>query len=120
MKRRKAGKEKRKELYELLKTERKKQRKEYTSFLERISEDASLSADISGELLVTMAGRHCMFIRNHTTIAEYTGERIRIKGGRHELLVEGDSLLLEYSVLDEIKVRGNIHSVIFQNRPEEV
>lgn len=115
MKRNKARKERKKELYELLKSEQKKKRKEYTTFLERISEDASLTADLSGELLVTMAGRHCIVIRNHKSIAEYSDVRIRLISGRYDLVVEGTSLFMEYSVSDEIKIRGNITTIHFKH-----
>ena len=118
MKRRKAGKERKKELYELVKSEKKLQRREYMSFLERISEASSMTADISGDFCITLAGQNCMVIRNYRSISEYTVSKIRLKTSHNELIVEGAALQLEYSMEEELKIRGKITRIEFPSGTE--
>lgn len=113
MKRRKVGAVKKKDLHAAIKAERKRQRKEYECFYERIFEDVSVTADISGEPLISLAGRHCMLVQNYLSIAEYTSQKIRLKTERYDLVVEGASLFLEYSLMEELKIRGDIQSIHF-------
>ncbi|MBQ9768268.1 MAG: YabP/YqfC family sporulation protein [Lachnospiraceae bacterium] len=104
-----------KELYREVKRTEKREKKEYTDFFDRLTESVSLTDDVAGEMMVYLAGRHCMLVRNFTSVTEYTACRIRLKTKQYELCVEGEYLRLEYFLPEELRIIGNIVSVSYRS-----
>lgn len=102
-----------KELYIEVKRAEKREKKEYAAFFERLTESVSLTGDVAGEMMVYLAGRHCMSVRNFTSVTEYTSGRIRLKTKQYELCVEGEYLRLEYFLPEELRIVGNIIGVSY-------
>lgn len=102
-----------KELYIEVKRAEKREKKEYSAFFERLTESVSLTGDVAGEMMVYLAGRHCMLVRNFTSVTEYTSGRIRLKTKQYELCVEGEYLRLEYFLPEELRIVGNIIGVSY-------
>jgi len=102
-----------KDLYMQVKRAEKKEKKEYATFYERLTDAVSLTGDVAGEMLVYLAGRHCMIVRNFTSVTEYTACRIRLKTKKYELCVMGNSLHLEYFLPEELRIVGTITEVTY-------
>lgn len=102
-----------KELYLQVKQEEKREKKEYSAFFERLTESVSLTDDVAGEMTVYLAGRHCMLVRNFTSVTEYTACRIRLKTKQYELCVEGNYLRLAYFLPEELRIIGDIAGVSY-------
>lgn len=102
------------ELYIEVKRAEKREKKEYASFFERLTESVSLTGDVAGEMMVYLAGRHCMLVRNFTSVTEYTAGRIRLKTKQYELCVEGEYLRLEYFLPEELRIVGNIIGISYR------
>lgn len=103
-----------KDLYLQVKRAEKKEKKEYATFFERLTDSVSLTGDVAGEMLVYLAGRHCMIVRNFTSVTEYTACRIRLKTKKYELCVEGNCLRLDYFLPEELRIVGLIDGVSYQ------
>ncbi len=111
--RRKMSEEK-KDLYLQVKRAEKKEKKEYATFFERLTDSVSLTGDVAGEMMVYLAGRHCMIVRNFTSVTEYTACRIRLKTKKYEVCVEGNCLRLDYFLPEELRIVGMIDGVSYQ------
>ena len=107
-----------KDLYLQVKRAEKKEKKEYASFYERLTDAVSLTGDVAGEMMVYLAGRHCMIVRNFTSVTEYTTCRIRLKVKKYELCVEGNGLRLLYFLPEELRIVGTITGVFYQGNKE--
>lgn len=103
------------ELYIEVKRAEKREKREYTAFFDRLTESVSLTGDVAGEMMVYLAGRHCMLVRNFTSVTEYTACRIRLKTKQYELCVEGEYLRLEYFLPEEVRIVGNIINVSYRS-----
>lgn len=108
----------RKELYAQIKRAEKKEKKEYATFFERLTDSVSLTGDVAGEMLVYLSGRHCMIVRNFSSVTEYTACRIRLKAKKYELCVEGTHLRLAYFLPEELRIEGNIAGIGYQKNKE--
>lgn len=106
--------EEKKDLYLQVKRAEKKEKKEYAAFFERLTDSVSLTGDVAGEMLVYLAGRHCMIVRNFTSVTEYTSCKIRLKTKRYELCVEGKYLRLAYFLPEELRIIGEIAGVFYR------
>lgn len=102
-----------KELYARIKKEQKREQKEYASFCERLTEAMAVPEDVTGEMLVYSAGRHCMTVRNFLSVVEYTSERIRLRNKKYEVHIEGDFLRLTYFLPEELRIIGNIKTISY-------
>jgi len=105
--------EEKKDLYLQVKRAEKKEKKEYATFFERLTESVSLTGDVAGEMLVYLVGRHCMIVRNFTSVTEYTACRIRLKTKKYELCVEGNCLRLQYFLPEELRIVGTVTGVSY-------
>lgn len=103
-----------KDLYLQVKREKKKEKKEYANFFERLTESLSLTDDIAGEMNVYLAGRHCVLVRNFTSVTEYTSCKIRLKTKQYEVCVIGNYLRLAYFLPEELRIIGDITSVSYE------
>ena len=110
--------EEKKDLYLQVKRREKKEKKEYATFFERMTDAVSLTGDVTGEMIVYLAGRHCMIVRNFTSVTEYTACRIRLKTKKYELCVEGKGLRLQYFLPEELRIVGIITGVFYQGNKE--
>ncbi|MBQ8799358.1 MAG: YabP/YqfC family sporulation protein [Lachnospiraceae bacterium] len=106
--------EEKKDLYLQVKRTEKKEKKEYASFFERLTDSVSLTGDVAGEMMLYLAGRHCMIVRNFSSVTEYTACRIRLKTKKYELCIEGTCLRLEYFLPEELRIVGIIDGVSYQ------
>jgi len=104
-----------KELYREVKRTEKREKREYTDFFDRLTQSVSLTDDVVGEMISYLVGRHCMLIRNFTSVTEYTAGRIRVKNKQYELWVEGEFLRLQYFLPEELRIVGNIVSVSYRS-----
>ena len=116
--RRRRKSEGKKDLYLQIKSAEKKEKKEYATFFERLTNAVSLTGDVAGEMLVYFAGRHCMIVRNFTSVTEYTSCRIRLKTKKYELCVEGVCLRLQYFLPEELRIVGSFAGVSFVDSKE--
>ena len=107
-----------KDLYLQVKREEKKEKKEYATFFERLTDTVSLTGDVAGEMLVYFVGRHCMIVRNFSSVTEYTSCRIRLKTKKYELCVEGVCLRLQYFLPEELRIVGSFAGVSFVDSKE--
>ena len=105
--------EEKKDLYLQVKRAEKKEKKEYATFFERLTDAVSLTGDVTGEMMVYLAGRHCMIVRNFTSVTEYTACRIRLKTKKYELCIIGNSLRLEYFLPEALRIVGIITEVTY-------
>ncbi|MDD6034923.1 MAG: YabP/YqfC family sporulation protein [Lachnospiraceae bacterium] len=102
-----------KDLYSQVKRTEKKEKKEYAAFFERLTDSVSLTGDVAGDMILYLAGRHCMIVRNFTSVTEYTSCRIRMKTKKYELCVEGNYLRLAYFLPEELRIVGEITGVSY-------
>ena len=116
--RRRRKSEGKKDHYLQIKSAEKKEKKEYATFFERLTDAVSLTGDVAGEMLVYFAGRHCMIVRNFTSVTEYTSCRIRLKTKKYELCVEGVCLRLQYFLPEELRIVGSFAGVSFVDSKE--
>lgn len=103
-----------KDLYLQVKRAEKKEKKEYATFFERLTDAISLTGDVAGEMMLYLAGTHCMVVRNFTSVTEYTATTIRLKTKRYELCIEGVCLRMEYFLPEEVRIAGEISGVKYQ------
>lgn len=113
LKKRKKSSVMKKDIYTQVKKERKAEQKEYTSFCERLTDAVSLTEDVAGEMIVYLAGRHCMSVRNFLSVTEYTAKKIRLKNKKYELHTEGECLRMEYFLPEELRIIGNIKTISY-------
>lgn len=102
-----------KDLYLQVKRAEKKEKKEYAAFFERLIESVSLTGDVAGEMILYLAGRHCMIVRNFTSVTEYTSCKIRLKTKQYEVCIEGNYLQLAYFLPEELRIVGEIAAVSY-------
>lgn len=103
-----------KDLYLQVKRAKKKEKKEYADFFERVTEPLSLTEDIAGEMTVFLAGRHCVLVRNFTSVTEYTSCKIRLKTKQYEVCVMGNYLRLAYFLPEEVRITGDITGISYE------
>ncbi len=102
-----------KELYAQVKRTEKKEKKEYEAFFERLTDAIAVTGDVAGEMMLSLLGRHCMLVRNFTSVTEYTACRIRLKTKKYEVCIEGKCMRLSYFLPEELRINGEITGVFY-------
>lgn len=79
-----------------------------------ISDSLRLPSDLTrGDILVSVTGRHEVFVENYKGIIEYTDCRIMLSGKSGSVLLEGKELSVVYYTGDEMKVEGTLDNICF-------
>ena len=70
---------------------------------------------VYGSVLVSVTGQNELLIENYRGILEYKDEHIRIQAKDCRILVVGKQLEIEYHTNEEMKIRGLIEQILYEN-----
>ena len=70
---------------------------------------------VYGSVLVSVTGQNELLIENYRGILEYKDEHIRIQAKDCRILVVGKQLEIEYYTNEEMKIRGLIEQIFYEN-----
>ncbi len=70
---------------------------------------------VYGSVLVSVTGQNELLIENYRGILEYKDEHIRIQAKDCRILVVGKQLTIEYYTNEEMKIRGFIEQILYEN-----
>ncbi|MBP1754741.1 MAG: hypothetical protein H6Q59_1139 [Firmicutes bacterium] len=102
-------------LYAGLEQKKIKKNEDRSTFLEKISNQIGLSADIlAGAPIITATGRNELCIENYKGIIEYNGNLIKVQTKQCKVCIEGKQLNILYFTEDEMRVTGFIHTIYYQ------
>lgn len=71
---------------------------------------------VMGMELTAICGDRELTVRSFRCIREVSKNRIVIQAKRHNIVVTGECLALDYYTAEEVKVKGQIGSVLYENR----
>ncbi len=75
-----------------------------------------LPADLAyGSVLLSVTGQNEILIENYRGILEYKDEHIRIQAKGCRILIIGKHLQIEYYTSDEMKIKGFVEQIIYEN-----
>ncbi|MCI9021279.1 MAG: sporulation protein [Eubacterium sp.] len=75
-----------------------------------------LPADLAyGSVLVSVTGQNELLIENYRGILEYKDEHIRIQAKDCRILIVGKQLKIEYYTNEEMKIKGFIEQILYEN-----
>ena len=75
-----------------------------------------LPADLAyGSVLLSVTGQNEVLIENYRGILEYKDEHIRIQAKDCRILIVGKRLQIEYYTNEEMKIKGFIEQIIYEN-----
>ncbi len=75
-----------------------------------------LPADLAyGSVLLSVTGQNEVFIENYRGILEYKDVHIRIQAKDCRILITGKDLQIEYYTNDEMKIKGLIEQILYEN-----
>lgn len=75
-----------------------------------------LPADLAyGSVLLSVTGQNEILIENYRGILEYKDDHIRIQAKDCRILIVGKRLQVEYYTNDEMKIKGFIEQIIYEN-----
>lgn len=75
-----------------------------------------LPADLAyGSVLVSVTGQNELLIENYRGILEYKDEHIRIQAKDCRILIVGKQLKIEYYTYEEMKIKGFIEQILYEN-----
>lgn len=94
-----------------------KRRGIFTSELkENVVRAFDLPPDLAyGSVLLSVTGQNELLIENYRGILEYKDEHIRIQAKDCRILVVGKRLEIEYYTNEEMKIKGLIEQIIYEN-----
>lgn len=76
----------------------------------------ALPADLAyGSVLLSVTGQNELLIENYRGILEYKDEHVRIQAKGCRILIVGKRLQIEYYTNDEMKIKGWIEQIIYEN-----
>lgn len=76
----------------------------------------ALPADLAyGSVLLSVTGQNELLIENYRGILEYKEEHVRIQAKGCRILIVGKRLQIEYYTNDEMKIKGWIEQIIYEN-----
>ncbi len=72
--------------------------------------------NIFGDQAPTMylCGNQSLYIEHYESILEYTGARVKLKLPKMQLILEGRDICLEYFSQNDVKIRGKIGKITFE------
>ena len=83
---------------------------------ESFVESLELPKDLMyGAVLVSITGRQELLIENYRGILEYKENHIRIQAKDCRILIIGKRLQVEYYTNEEMKIKGFIEQIIYEN-----
>lgn len=92
-----------------------KSKKEKTSYLEHLSNQLKLPADILiGAPIITSTGMHQVCVENYKGLIEYNHEFIKIQTKQCKVCIQGKNLNIDYYTDDEMNISGKILSIHYQ------
>jgi len=106
-------KKRKKDFYRSIREDQKKRKKEYLQFGELLRERTGLPADLSGNSIITVLGKHLCIIKNHEQIQFYHPNEIRLRMKNGSYCITGTNLMIVYSAERELRVEGNITGILF-------
>lgn len=68
-----------------------------------------------GSVLLSVTGQNELLIENYRGILEYKDEHIRIQAKDCRILIIGKRLQIEYYTNEEMKIKGLIEQIIYEN-----
>ena len=68
-----------------------------------------------GSVLVSVTGQNELLIENYRGILEYKDEHIRIQAKDCRILIVGKQLKIEYYTNEEMKIKGFIEQILYEN-----
>lgn len=75
-----------------------------------------LPADLAyGSVLLSVTGQNELLIENYRGILEYKENHIRIQAKDCRILIIGKRLQVEYYTNEEMKIKGFIEQIIYEN-----
>lgn len=75
-----------------------------------------LPADLAyGSVLLSVTGQNEVLIENYRGILEYKDNHIRIQAKDCRILIIGKRLQVEYYTNDEMKIKGFIEQIMYEN-----
>ncbi len=75
-----------------------------------------LPADLAyGSVLLSITGQNELLIENYRGILEYKENHIRIQAKDCRILIIGKRLKIEYYTNEEMKIKGFIEQIIYEN-----
>ena len=75
-----------------------------------------LPADLAyGSVLFSVTGQNELLIENYRGILEYKDEHIRIQAKDCRILIVGKQLKIEYYTNEEMKIKGFIEQILYEN-----
>ena len=75
-----------------------------------------LPADLAyGSVLLSVTGQNELLIENYRGILEYKENHIRIQAKDCRILIIGKRLQVEYYTNEEMKIKGFIEEIIYEN-----
>lgn len=81
---------------------------------ELLVESLKLPKDMMmGRFMLSMTGNREAFIENYRGILEYTDKVILLQTKQGQVKFEGTNLVIEYYTNEDMKISGNIASVVF-------
>lgn len=96
---------------------KKKKMKPYEkqTYLESLSAQIRLPADIlAGAPVITATGRNELCLENYKGIIEFTGSMIKIQTKVCKIVIEGKHLKILYFTEDEMRISGFIQAIYYQ------
>ncbi len=76
----------------------------------------ALPADLAyGSVLLSATGQNELLIENYRGILEYKEEHVRIQAKGCRILIIGKRLEIEYYTNEEMKIKGVIEQIIYEN-----
>lgn len=81
---------------------------------ELLADSLQLPKDIiAGASIVTVTGRHEIFIENYKGILEYTSERILLQAKNCQIAVCGRCLRIDYYTNEDMQISGDIQGISY-------
>lgn len=69
---------------------------------------------VTGAELISLMGNRELEVRHFKGLLSYSDMEICLKAGKHRVRVRGTDLRMEYFTAEEVKIRGRIESIVFE------
>ncbi len=102
-------------LYKGLKIKKKDKLTPKLKFMEQLSNQLNLPADIlAGAPIITATGQNELCLENYKGIIEYNGNLIKVQTKACKVCIEGKKLNILYFTEDEMRITGFIEAIYYQ------
>ncbi len=69
---------------------------------------------VYGDVLISITGRHELFIENYRSIIEYSNTQVKLQTKNGKLLIIGKQLQIVYYTSDEMKIIGYLSEIKYE------